>query len=98
MYDRILAPLKGDSSDEQVVAHAGAGQVRLTLARDGEQVVLTVSDDGVGFDAQTPPARGEQTHFGLRLLSELAQECGGRLQLTSSPGHGTTFCFRLPTT
>lgn len=87
----------GQEALRNVVAHAQARHVRLALAQEGSDVVLTVADDGIGFDLAALQSRGEQKHFGLRLLTELAEECGGRLQLTSTPGHGTTFDFRLPT-
>jgi two-component system NarL family sensor kinase len=80
-----------------VAAHAHATEVNLSLARVGADVVLTVTDDGAGFDPNALSDR-ENTHFGLRLLTELAQECGGGLELTSAPGEGTTFTFRLPAT
>ena len=57
-------------------------------------VVLEVRDDGAGFDAHQPPQQG---HLGLRGLSDLVREAGGRLDVTSAPGEGTQVRLEVPT-
>ena len=70
------------------VRHARARQVTVRL-RDGERgLTLEVSDDGVGFDPADPELRSR--HLGLTSMEERARELGGRLELTSSRGSGTT--------
>ncbi|QCW50503.1 sensor histidine kinase [Nocardioides dongxiaopingii] len=66
--------------------HARARRLEVTVVRPGAEVVLTVSDDGVGFD---PAAAGDGS-FGLRGLASLARDHGGRLDVVSSVGSGTT--------
>ena len=74
-----------------VARHAGAGRVEVSLAaRDGE-LVLTVRDDGRGFDHGA--AAGGQGIAGIR---ERAALIGGAVELRSRPGAGTTVTFRLP--
>jgi two-component system, NarL family, sensor kinase len=80
-----------------VITHAGAETVRIALSRSPSRTVLTVVDDGNGFDVEGLRADVGREHFGLRLLGELARECGGRLDLVSASGRGTTFRFELPT-
>jgi signal transduction histidine kinase len=70
-----------------VVKHAGARRVDVEVARRNGQATLTVEDDGVGFDSSTRP---DGTHFGLRLLDDLAREAGGQLAIESFLGQGTT--------
>jgi signal transduction histidine kinase len=75
--------------------HADAGHVLVRLASGPGAVVLTVEDDGTGFDADgTFPG-----HLGLRSMRERAREAGGTLELDSSPGCGTRvrICFPVPT-
>ena len=75
-----------------VMRHAGATQVRITLTHDGAQaVVLTVVDDGRGMDPEAPTA-------GLGLLGarERAAAAGGELTLAARPGQGTRIALRLP--
>ncbi|HTO71180.1 MAG TPA: sensor histidine kinase [Myxococcota bacterium] len=72
--------------------HAEAQELELGLARDAHALVLTVRDDGCGFDSSRP-ARG---HFGLHTMRERAEACGGRLELESAPGRGTTLRAIVP--
>jgi signal transduction histidine kinase len=68
-----------------VVKHARAERVEVTVrARDG-RVELTVRDDGRGFDPEAPRAG-----FGLLGMQERVVLAGGSLELTSVPGGGTT--------
>ena len=70
-----------------VAKHAGAKQVRVTLAMDGLDAVVSVIDDGRGFDPATA-ARSER--FGMRTMRERAEAVGGRIDVFSSPGNGTS--------
>ncbi len=69
------------------VRHADATTVRVEVLGEGRQVTLTVRDDGVGFDAG---ADGRQDSYGLRGLQSLVEDGGGRLEVHSAPGAGTT--------
>jgi NarL family two-component system sensor histidine kinase YdfH len=76
-----------------VTRHAQASQVQIKAVKRDDSVVITVLDDGVGFDiAQTQPAG----HFGLLGLRERARLTGGRLEIHSTPGHGTRLVLRVP--
>jgi len=75
-----------------VSRYAQAGLVDVRLVKDGEQAVLTVDDDGIGFDAG-------QVRSGARGLAGMrfrVQSEGGQLELRSAPGEGTTLTARLP--
>jgi signal transduction histidine kinase len=68
--------------------HADAGRVSVRLAaRDGE-LELEVADDGVGFDPADPELRARR--LGLTSMEERAQRLGGRLEIRSAPGAGST--------
>jgi signal transduction histidine kinase len=56
-------------------------------------VTLQVVDDGTGFD---PRVRRERDRLGLRGLHDLIQEHGGRLDVDSTPGEGTTVTLEMP--
>jgi two-component system NarL family sensor kinase len=79
-----------------VNAHAHAGRVDVSLARSGQVAVLTVADDGVGFDPETVARQREENHFGLELLADRARRLRGVLSTISSPGEGTTVRLELP--
>jgi signal transduction histidine kinase len=69
-----------------VVKHAGAGQVRLTLSFTADDVSLTVVDNGRGFD---PAAIGRHS-LGLGIMRERAAKIGAHLHVDSRIGAGTT--------
>jgi signal transduction histidine kinase len=71
--------------------HAHARSVRLTLDFEASAVVLTLRDDGRGFDT-TAAAGG----FGLRNMHSRSAEAGGRLELRSAQGAGTTVRCEIP--
>jgi signal transduction histidine kinase len=68
--------------------HAGAGHVTIRLGRQDGALVVEISDDGVGFEPERAELRSR--HLGLTSMEERAREVGGRLQIRSSPGRGTT--------
>ncbi|WP_127480096.1 sensor histidine kinase [Nocardioides pantholopis] len=76
-----------------VARHSGAARVGVTLSYDGEEVVLDVRDDGVGFDPEQP-AGGSS--FGLRGMRARAERLAGTLGVESRPGTGTAVSVRLP--
>ena len=67
--------------------------VRLRFSPTG--VELEVKDNGRGFDAFTAPGQSDG-HFGLQGMHERAKRLGGRLEVKSSPGHGTSITVRVP--
>ncbi|MBP2328074.1 signal transduction histidine kinase [Kibdelosporangium banguiense] len=75
-----------------VVKHAQAHQVWLTVLPDGGDITVTVRDDGVGF----PP--GQDTGgLGLRLsVQARVHRMAGSVRIRSSPGHGTEVELRVP--
>jgi signal transduction histidine kinase len=72
--------------------HASAARVDLTLAYDDpDEVVLTVRDDGLGFDLD-----GARSGFGLDGVQARAAEVGGAVEVLSEPGTGTTLRLVVP--
>lgn len=65
--------------------HAHARTLDVHVRCEDRTLVLTVADDGVGFD----PTRVRGTSYGLRGLTSLARDHGGRLRVDSAPGTGT---------
>jgi len=72
---------------ENAVRHAHARQLCLTLAVQGQDLVLMVQDDGVGFDPGKDPTPG---HYGLAGIRERAALSAGEISVTSRPNGGTT--------
>jgi len=75
--------------------HSRAASVSVTLSCEGSELVLCVSDNGIGFKPggkQPRPGRG----IGLGSMRERAELAGGSLELQSKPGGGTTLTVRVP--
>lgn len=73
-----------------VVQHAHATRVDLTLTRLDDEIILDVVDDGDGFDPHHVRAGAERRSFGLAAMQERAEALGGRLVVESRPGRGTS--------
>ena len=70
------------------VRHARADHVTVRLSQRPDVVTVEVRDDGIGFDPQRADVRSR--HLGLTSMEERARELGGRLEIRSAPGSGTT--------
>jgi signal transduction histidine kinase len=70
------------------------GDVRVRLAREDGRLVLEVADDGEGFDPADPALRARR--LGLTSMEERAARLGGRLEIRSAPGAGTTVRLEAP--
>jgi signal transduction histidine kinase len=70
-----------------IVKHAQAKKVEISLYTAPDRVVLDITDDGIGFDAnETPP---DQQHWGLITMRERAEAVGVVFHLESATGAGT---------
>lgn len=76
-----------------VAKHAGAREVSVSLARDGNLVQLSIADDGKGFN---PAAARHRTGLGLVSIDERARLLGGHVAVDTRPGGGTRIEVRLP--
>jgi two-component system NarL family sensor kinase len=78
-----------------IVKHADATDVSISIGRTGTELVLLVRDNGRGFtaEASAPRRRGS---VGIELLTGLVTSHGGVLQVQGVPGNGTLLTVRLP--
>jgi signal transduction histidine kinase len=88
-------------SVQNVAKHAAAGTVVIRLARHGHMVLLSITDDGAGFDAPSQLSGFPRTvmagsGYGLAGMAERVHLLGGRLQIRSRPGCGTTVEVIVP--
>ena len=80
-----------------VVKHADAETVDVTLTRQPSCVVLEIVDDGVGMSDDVVDGASEPGHFGLRLLSDLATDHHATLSIATAEGRGTAWRVEIPT-
>ncbi len=78
-----------------VVTHADASSVAVSLTAQGKTTLLEIADDGRGMDGAEVPER--PGHLGLRSLAGLAEGMGARLSIRSTPGKGTVLSLEVPT-
>ena len=80
-----------------IVRHAEATHVRVTLEQKGDRLTLDIEDNGKGFNIEQAKARARSgISIGLLGMEERARWVGGELTITSSPKTGTRFTARLP--
>jgi len=75
-----------------VLRHAQATQVRVSLARANGHLTLTIADNGRGFEK----AQVANTRYGLKGIRERAEMASGQLQVESEPRQGTIVRLTLP--
>jgi two-component system, NarL family, sensor kinase len=79
-----------------VVEHADAEHVTVRVQPANGSLLLTVNDDGVGFDPERRAERRSEGHVGLSLLEEIAAHAEARIEIRSQPGRGTSFSLEVP--
>jgi PAS domain S-box-containing protein len=80
------------SALENIVLHAVAKQVSITLERDTDYYVLQIRDDGEGMDLEAP----QEVNLRLYYIQELVHASGGEVVLLSQQGEGSLLDVRLP--
>ena len=78
-----------------VVKHAHANKINLTLRKDPKKLTLNVRDNGCGFEPNGA-FRSGNGHFGIMGMRERAERLGGELRLESAPGKGTLLDVLVP--
>jgi signal transduction histidine kinase len=73
--------------------HSGVAKAQIRLGRAGDKLFLSVSDDGIGFDARD---LGKKEGLGIRSMEERAYLLGGKLEIHSKPGKGTRIETFIP--
>ena len=75
-----------------VVRHSGAKEVRLGIGLEGNEVRLSITDNGRGF----PAGLRTEEMDGVANMRARLEKLGGRFEITSEPGRGTTLRFFVP--
>jgi signal transduction histidine kinase len=80
---------------DNVVAHAGAAHATIFGECDGGQLVVSIRDDGVGFDPKTLDASNGRFGIAHSIVGRI-EDLGGEVRIESAPGRGTEVEFRVP--
>lgn len=87
-----------------IQAISGEGTIQISLERRNDFAVVSVKDSGRGMSREVLArifkpfftTRGEGTGLGLSLAKSIVDAHRGRIEVSSEPGHGSTFCVLLP--
>ena len=100
MVSRVLRGMLFESVRELIMnalKYAGPCEIRVAVRAEEHELVLRVADNGRGFASPgaTAPA-GKKGGFGLLNIRQRVEGLGGRLEIVSVPGQGTTATSRMP--
>ena len=91
-----LQPLVENAVRHGVTKREEGGTIRVSTSQTVQHYLVTIRDDGVGFDPDSPKEDGRD-HVGIEnVRSRLAAQCGGSLVIGSRPGAGTVAQVRIP--
>jgi signal transduction histidine kinase len=76
-----------------IVKHSGAKQGYLRLTSHGEDIYLSIQDDGIGFRPKIPIKHGGH---GLHNIHERVNLLNGSIDIKSAPGKGTLIQIKVP--
>ncbi len=79
-----------------VVKHAEVDQAFLEVKQEDNELIISVRDEGKGFDAEALLKEGRRTSFGLYSINERLNLLDGRLEIHSIPGDGTRVDIFIP--
>lgn len=75
-----------------IIKHAGATKIKITLSQDDEHILLSITDNGIGFK----PDEVSKTGMGLSNLLRRTKAIEGELDIISAPDEGTTIAIKVP--
>ena len=83
----------GQESLANIAKHSQSQEAQVTLSEESGELLMTISDRGVGFDvSRLQTTRG----LGLVSIQERARMIGAALEIRSTPSNGTTVELRVP--
>lgn len=91
-----VQPMVENAVRHGICGSEDGGTVTIRTERIGGNIVITIHDDGVGFDMNVKPNDG-RSHVGIENVAQRVHTlCGGNLTVESAPGRGTTAVITLP--
>lgn len=93
---------------QNVLVHSQADRVEISLSRQNQKIILTVSDNGTGMEKEDLKHIFERLYkcdrgrtqkgsgLGLSIVQQLMEKMGGKIDAESTPGQGTVFILFFP--
>jgi signal transduction histidine kinase len=79
-----------------IAKHAHARRVHIVLEHTASEFIMSVSDDGVGFDAAPVSVSSRRPGLGMVTMRERTQAVGGQFEIGAASGRGTRVVVRIP--
>lgn len=91
-----------------MLVHSQADRVEISLSRQNQKIILTVSDNGTGMEKEDLKHIFERLYkcdrgrtqkgsgLGLSIVQQLMEKMGGKIDAESTPGQGTVFILFFP--
>jgi signal transduction histidine kinase len=76
-----------------IVKHADAKNVKVSIRRINQQIYVCVEDDGIGFN---PAEVASNAGFGIFSIRERLEQLAGHIEIDSEPGRGTKITMTAP--
>lgn len=91
----VVQPLVENAVKHGICMAENGGTVTIRTQSDGDKIIITIADNGVGFDVNLPIDDGEK-HIGIQnVRKRLEFMVGGTLEITSVKGEGTTAVIKF---
>ena len=91
-----LQPLVENAIKHGICKKKGGGTVKITSYDDGKSYIITIVDDGIGFDPSEKP-NGERRHVGIENVQKrLESMVDGSMKIETAPGKGTAVTITIP--
>jgi signal transduction histidine kinase len=81
---------------ENSIRYASAERIYVSLIKIGDRVLLSVEDDGNGFDSDVLSGGRNTATAGIALMKERTVQAGGEFWIESQPGKGTSVMAEIP--
>ncbi|MFC1910109.1 ATP-binding protein [Chloroflexota bacterium] len=83
-------------STNNIFKHSSAKNVLVTLNLSDTAIIVSIRDDGIGFEPSKPVTNDKTKHFGLLSMKERVELLNGKLKMESKPGQGTEIEAEIP--
>lgn len=83
-------------SISNILKHSEAKRVNVQLLSYPDAIIMTIEDDGVGFDSSKAIDQRSGSGIGLSGMSNRIKSMGGEIEISSAPGKGTNIMINLP--
>ena len=92
-----IQPLVENAVKHGITKKAAGGTIKISAYSTAKHYVVTIVDDGAGFDVTAPPSDTSRVHIGLQnVKSRISQMCRGTLYVKSTVGVGTRVTIAIP--